>query len=172
MESPKMPVKIQPFPIHTEYMLGESPHLASGKNETQRDLCRAYLASGERLLNKGQIELAVEHLEEAVHVAQQNDNLIGQALGHSWLGRAYFAWDDLEQSLSCYQSALHIARQLVTPRGQGYVLFNMSLVLMELQDHQQAVELAYESLRVLEQIGDSATQHIGTLLQTWEAGIG
>ena len=77
----------------------------------------------------------------------------------------------MEQSLSCYQSALHIARQLDAPRGQGYILFNIGLVLVGLQDHQQAVELAYESLHVLEQIGDSAANGIGALLQTWEASI-
>jgi len=153
-------------------MLGAHPDLASGRNETQRDLCRAYLASGERLLYKSKMELAMEHLEEAVRIAQKNNDLIGQALGYSWLGRAYLTWDDLEQSLSCYQSALHIARQLAAPRGQGYILFNMSLVLVLMQDHRQAVELAYESLHVLEQIADSAVEQIGTLLQTWEAGIG
>ena len=167
-----MPHIARPLALYAEHMLGAHPDLASGRNETQRDLCRAYLASGERLLNKQKMELAVEHLEEALYIAQRNDDLIGQALGHSRLGRAYFVWDDLEQSLSCYQSALHIARQLAAPRGQGYVLFNMSLVLMGLQDHQQAVELAYESLHVLEQLGDSATKEIGTLLQTWEASIG
>jgi tetratricopeptide (TPR) repeat protein len=167
-----MPVSTKPLALYAEHMLGAQSELASGRNETQRDLCRAYLASGERLLSKKKMELAVEHLEEALHVAQQNDDLIGQALGHSRLGRAYFLWDDLEQSLSCYQSALHIARQLAAPRGQGYILFNIGLVLMELRDHQHAVELAYESLHVLEQIDDSASKQIGTLLQAWEAGIG
>ena len=167
-----MPVSAKPLALYAEHMLGAHPDLASGRNETQRELCRAYLASGERLLNKGKMELAIEHLEEAVRIAQKNSDLVGQALGYGRLGRAYLAWEDLEQSLSCYQSALHIAHQLAASRGQGYILFNMSLVLMELQDYQQAVELAHESLHVLEQIGDSATRQIGTLLQTWEAGIG
>ena len=166
-----MPADIKALALYAEHMLGAHPDLASGRNETQRDLCRAYLASGERLLSKGKMELAMEHLEEAVRIAQKNDDLIGQALGYGWLGQACLVWDDLEQSLSCYQSALHIARQLAAPRGQGYILFNMSLVLMRMQDHRQAIELAYESLHVLEQIGDSTAKQIGTLLQTWEAGI-
>lgn len=83
-----MPVSTKPFALYVEHMLGAHPDLASGRNETQRDLCRAYLASGERLLNKGKM-----------------------------------------------------------------------------------VELAYESLHVLEEIGDSAAIEIGALLQTWEASI-
>jgi tetratricopeptide (TPR) repeat protein len=162
----------KPFTIHTEHMLCANHARYWGQNEAQRDLCRAYLASGERLLNKGQIELALEHLEEAVRLAQQNNDQIGQAVGLSRLGKAYHRWNDLEQSLSCYQSALAIARQIRAPRGKGYILFNMSLVLHDLQDCEQAIELAYESLHVLEQIGDSAAEHVGAQLQTWQAGIG
>ena len=156
------------FTIDTGQLIGANQAMTSGTNEATRDLCRAYIWSGVRLLAKRNIELAVEHLEEAVHLARQNDDRLGKAAGLGCLGNAYHCWEDMEQALSCYESALRIARETGGSKGQGYILFNMSLTLSAMQDRAQAIECAGAALEILAQIDDPGVALVRAKLERWQ----
>ena len=55
------------FTIDTGQLIGANQAMTSGTNEATRDLCRAYIWSGVRLLAKRNIELAVEQIARDRH---------------------------------------------------------------------------------------------------------
>ena len=156
------------FSIDPGNLVGEGRFVATARNEATRELCRAYLASGARLLAKRRMELAVEHIEEAIRLARTNHDRLGEGAGLGLLGSALFRWDDIEQAIGCYEQALEIARETGGPKGQGYILFNMSLAWEALDDRVRAVEYAQAALSVLEPFGDAAAAHVRAQLAQWQ----
>ena len=106
------------FSIDAGHLVGEGRVAPVVRNEATRELCRAYLASGARLLAKRRMELAVEHIEEAIRLARTNDDKLGEGAGLGGLGNALFQWDDVKQAIACYEQALEIAREAGGPKGQ------------------------------------------------------
>ena len=156
------------FSINPGHLVGEGRLIVTARNEATRELCRAYLASGARLLAKRSMELAVEHIEEAIRLARTNDDILGRGAGLGSLGNALFQWDDMEQAIGCYEQALEIARETGGPKGQGYILFNMSLAWEALDDRERAIEHARAALSMLDPYGDAAAAHVRAQLMQWQ----
>ena len=156
------------FSINPGHLVGEGRTVSTARNEATRELCRAYLASGARLLAKRSMELAVEHIEEAIRLARTNDDLLGEGAGLGWLGNALLLWDDIEQAIGCYEQALDIARVTGGPKGQGYILFNLSLAWEASNDRERAIKHARAALSVLEPYGDAAATHVRSQLAQWQ----
>jgi tetratricopeptide (TPR) repeat protein len=161
-------VESELFTVDTGHLIGKEQIAAAGRNEATRELCRAYLASGMRLLAKRNMELACEHIEEAIHLARDNDDRLGEGAGLSRLGNVLYHWEDISHALNCYKQALHIARQMGGRRAEGYILFNMSLAQYALRDRARAIEHAESALEVLEQLDDAGVAHVRTQLAQWQ----
>ena len=156
------------FTIDTGHLIGKEQIETAGRNEATRDLCRAYLESGMRLLAKRSMELACEHIEEAIRLARDNDDCLGEGAGLSRLGNVLYHWEDIDQALNYYEQALHIARQTGGRRAEGYILFNMSLARNALHDRVRAIEHAEAALEVLEQLDDVGAAHVRAQLAQWQ----
>jgi tetratricopeptide (TPR) repeat protein len=156
------------FTVDAGHLVADEGTPASGRNEATRELCRAYLDSGIRLLGKRNMELALEHTEEGIRLARDNDDRLGEEAGLGRLGNILYRWDELEQALDCYEQALHIARQTGGKRAEGYLLFNIGLAQDALSKRAQAIPHVHAALRVLEEIDDIGAAHVRARLQQWE----
>ena len=156
------------FTIDTAHLIGHECTIAAGRNDATRELCRAYLESARRLLTKRNMELAYEHVEEAIRLARDNGDRLGEGAGLSSLGNILYHWEDPDQALNCYRQALHIARQTGGRRAEGYILFNLSLAQSALHDRAQAIEHATTALEVLEEIEDIGVAHVRDKLAQWQ----
>jgi tetratricopeptide (TPR) repeat protein len=161
-------VESELFTIDTGHLIGGEQIATTGRNEATRELCRAYLESGMRLLAKRNMELACEHIEEAIRLARDNDDRLGEGAGLSRLGNVLYHWEDIDQALNCYEQALRIARQTGGRRAEGYILFNMSRARDALRDRPRAIEHAKTALEVLEELDDAGAAHIRTQLAQWQ----
>jgi tetratricopeptide (TPR) repeat protein len=158
----------QPFELEARFLIGPNAAGLNGTNEVTRDLSRAYLASGMRLRSESKIELALEHLEEAVRLARLNTDRLTEGAGLSNLGNLYYDWHDMAQALHHYHRAREIAHSLGARRGEAYILFNMSLALNALELRGQAVQSAVRSLTMLEEIRDPDADRVRTVLAQWQ----
>jgi tetratricopeptide (TPR) repeat protein len=156
------------FTIDTGHLIGDERAAASGRNKATRELCRAYLDSGLRLLGRRNMELALEHTEEAIRLARNNGDRLGEGAGFGRLGNILYCWEETEQALGCYERALHIARETGGKTAEGYLLFNIGLAWDALDERAQAVRYVSAALRVLEQSEDAGTDHVRAQLTQWQ----
>jgi tetratricopeptide (TPR) repeat protein len=158
----------KPFDIELRFLAGPNAADLNGINEATRDLARAYLASGLRLMYSAKIELAIEHIQEGIRLARLNTDRLAESAGLASLGNVHYYWEDAEQALCCYRRALDIARQLGAQQGQAYLLFNISLTLDALAERKQAVRSATNSLAILNEIEDPAADRVSLVLALWQ----
>ena len=83
------------------------------------------------------------------------------------LGVAYTILGETRRAIQFYEQRLAIAREIGDRRGEGTVLWNMSLVLDQLGERAQAIQHAEQALIIREQIEDPNAAKVRAQLAAW-----
>ncbi len=83
------------------------------------------------------------------------------------LGSIYLNRGELHVAIQFYEQALIIIRELGDRRGEGTLLWNMSLALDQLAERAQAIKYAEQSLLIFDELEAPYTAIIRTQLAAW-----
>ena len=83
------------------------------------------------------------------------------------LGNAYGDLGETRRAIQFYEQTLLIHRETGDRRGEGIVLWNMSLELNELGERAQAIQHGEQALTIFEQIENPDIAQVREELATW-----
>ena len=117
-------------------------------------LITAYNSLGEAYERKYAYGEALLLYEKALTLAQEKNNLEGQARSLRNLGGSLRYSGRSQQAIKYYEQSLEIAREIGDRRGEAASLGNLGLAYYSLGQYQQAIEFHQQSLEIKRQISD------------------
>jgi tetratricopeptide (TPR) repeat protein len=91
---------------------------------------------------------------------------VGDALCN--LGRAYHDLGETPKAIENYYQSLEIARKIEYRKGEGEVLFYLSLSLDKLDQRKQAIHQAEDALKIFERIESPLAEKVRPKLAEWK----
>lgn len=86
----------------------------------------------------------------------------------SEIGTVHLLLSEPRKAIEYYEQALDILREIADKRGEGNVLWNMSLAQDQLGDRTQAIDCARAALKIQEDIEDPRREKTKRKLQEWD----
>jgi tetratricopeptide (TPR) repeat protein len=102
----------------------------------------------------GQVRKAIVCYEQAVALARETKNRIGEGAWLSNLGNCYADLGETRRTIELYEQALAIAREIGDRRGEGTDLGNLGSCYADLGETRRAIELYEQALAIAREIGD------------------
>ena len=102
----------------------------------------------------GQVERAIDFLEQALAIARETGNHMSQAAIQGNLGLAYRDLGQVERAIDQYQQALTIAREIGDYSGEGYCLSYLGSAYRDLGQIERAIDQYQQALTIAREIGD------------------
>ncbi|MCB8949672.1 MAG: tetratricopeptide repeat protein [Ardenticatenaceae bacterium] len=119
---------------------------------------RLQLTGGEILWRQGDLATAAEQVQQGLALAQKKDFQLLQAVATFHLGVVFDLQGAHEQSLSTFEQALNIARQIKHRRLVGFVLTSLGLVARRLSRLEAAQTALAEALQISQANNDRQGQ--------------
>lgn len=117
------------------------------------------IGKSSRLL--GEYQQALDHLYEAMHLADSKQAVVLKANALSALGRTFADQGALDRTYEVLNEALKITREEEIPRQEATVLNELGNYHYELGQFETALNYFYEALKIRERLGDN-TQLAGS----------
>ena len=124
----------------------------------------ALLRLGDSEIALGDFGAGLYHFGQAVQISTQYNLLTYSSKANNALGWAYRLTGQLEEAISCYQNALHLAIETNGIIEQATVLNNMAYVYALQQKQSAAIELSSQALNLWQEINNK--RGIGIALGT------
>jgi tetratricopeptide (TPR) repeat protein len=117
------------------------------------------------------MELAIDHLEQAISIAQETRRRRIRAEALNNLGDAYRRLEQVEKAADYHKQALEIAREINARFEEGYILDNLGLAHAKLGDIDRAIECHGQALQIAREIENrhgeaQSAWHLGLLHET------
>lgn len=114
--------------------------------EDEVSIASTLVILGNLAWDSSQLDIAVQHYQQALKLATANKNRRIQARALNNLGGLYWQRDDLTQATEYLQAALDLWRQLGNQAGLAQTLSNLANVVLNRREYEQAEKLLHESL--------------------------
>jgi tetratricopeptide (TPR) repeat protein len=111
---------------------------------------------------------AIEFYEQALVIAREIGERLGEGNALGNLGNAHADLGDAHQAIEFYEQQLVIIREIGDQLGQGNTLFNMSLSLDDRDQRAQAIANARSALKIYEQIESPYAERVRRQLAQWQ----
>ncbi|HYT37088.1 MAG TPA: tetratricopeptide repeat protein [Ktedonobacteraceae bacterium] len=115
---------------------------------------RIYHNLGVVYIYLGQMKRAMEYLEKALHIYQEQEDALGEAMTLNNLGRVYAELGRRERARGDYEQALHIYQEQGDPVGEGCSLNNLGWVYITMGQDEKAQEYYERALSIFREVGD------------------
>lgn len=102
----------------------------------------------------GRMERAREYLEKALHIYEEQSDILGEGMTLNDLGRVYAELGRMERARGDYEQALHKYREQGDLVGEGCTLNNLGWVYITLGQDEQAQDYYERALSIFTEVGD------------------
>jgi tetratricopeptide (TPR) repeat protein len=104
--------------------------------------------------NLGQMEQAIEYLEQALSLAREIDDQHNEGSWLGNLGNIYYSLGQVQRAIEYHEQALTIHRQIGNRRGESAHLGNLGLAYRDLGQVERAIEYYEQALVIHREIGN------------------
>ncbi|RMF46307.1 MAG: tetratricopeptide repeat protein [Anaerolineae bacterium] len=119
---------------------------------------QAHYEWGNALWQHGAYDEAMEHLEQALHLNDDQPNSPIRVLVLKGLGALYNERGENENARACYEQALHVARTIGDRRGEAAALGNLGNLISDQGDHLRAREFYLQALEIYREVSSWRAQ--------------
>jgi CHAT domain-containing protein len=101
---------------------------------------------------------ALAALEQALRLAREAGNRVGEGAALVYLGQAYESLDQYPRALDAYQQVLALARALGERPTEGAMLHESGRMLERLARYEEALDAQQQALAIAQALGDRAAE--------------
>jgi two-component system, sensor histidine kinase and response regulator len=128
------------------YRLAQTLNYTKGQGEALQII-------GTSLYSKGEIDQALETLDQALQTSDAADDLAGQALATRRIGAVYGYLSKQNRAIDYFLRALRIEQQLKNPQGICVCLNNLGVSFRHLKQYQKANGYLFQGLAIAKKEG-------------------
>lgn len=111
-----------------------------------------YIGLGLVYSTEDKVQVAIEYLQKALKLTQENNNKVSMSRIYTNLANCYYLQGNSSKTLEYYQKSLEIKLELKDEKGIAQVYNNLGLVYQSLGDDQAAYEAMQKSLAIHEKL--------------------
>ena len=150
--------RAQSSPLHDQIAQHEQKLAAARTAQNRREEGLELIALGYLYRQAGQMQKALDRLNEALSMAQKAGNQIGQAMALNTMGRVYSDMGQEDKALGLFNQALPLWRSVGILQGEANALNNMGRAYNELGKREEALKCLNEALSLWRGQGEAQNQ--------------
>jgi CHAT domain-containing protein/Tfp pilus assembly protein PilF len=142
----------QPGALATQIAQHEQSLAQARSSKNIRQQVSEFNILGALYYSAGQLEKALEYLNQALPIAQKYSSLLGQATTLNTMGRVYTDLGQEDKALDLLNQALSFWRALPSRAGEAETLNNIGKIYNNLGQHDDALKYLNQSLAIWHEI--------------------